>query len=97
MDEFAERLPLSIDRNYIVGLLINELLLQFPVYEQQGFAAYINEWRQYDVLKGTPVVVNTPTRRVAGVANGINAAGEFLLLDEQGMEQPFGYGEVSIR
>ncbi|MCC2666430.1 MAG: biotin--[acetyl-CoA-carboxylase] ligase [Gammaproteobacteria bacterium] len=87
----------SIARNYLTGLLINELLKSLTQYQKQGLRAFIQEWRQHDFLIGKGVTVSMPQKIVLGQAQGISDSGELLVLDEAKNLQRFCYGEVSVR
>ena len=86
-----------ISRNYIVGLLLNELLEKLPVYETRGLSAFTSTWRQQDFLIGKNITVHMPIQNKKGVMQGINEQGELLLQEERGTLLQFRYGEVSVR
>jgi BirA family biotin operon repressor/biotin-[acetyl-CoA-carboxylase] ligase len=86
-----------IEREKIAGLLVNEMLVQLPVYEQHGLTAFLNEWRQYDACFQRMISVHTPEKIFSGVMEGINEKGELLLRDAEGNVQRFCYGEVSVK
>ncbi len=85
------------ERNYLTGLILNELLNSLPVYQIKGLAVFMDEWRQHDFLAGKEVVVHTPEKIIVGIAQGINEQGELLVLDEMQTIQHFCYGDVSVR
>ena len=87
----------EVTRNYLAGLLVNELLAQLPVYAARGLGAFVDEWRKYDVLGGRSITVQTPDKMIEGVMQGINEQGELILKDADGVLQEFCYGEVSVR
>lgn len=87
----------DIKRNYLAGLLVNELLAKLPVYEMRGLSAFIDEWRQHDVFNGQSITVHTSEKNFSGMMKGINASGELILQDEEGAIRQFCYGEVSVR
>ncbi len=84
-------------RNFLTGLLLNEMLQKLPVFVQHGLPAFLPEWRQYDTLYNRPVTVMTGKQAISGIMRGINEQGELLLEDPYGVIQPFSYGEVSVR
>lgn len=86
-----------VQRNYLTGLLLNELLLQLPVYQSRGLQPFIASWRRYDVLCGQAITVHTSEQIWQGVMQGINTQGELLLDDAHGDTITFCYGEVSVR
>jgi BirA family biotin operon repressor/biotin-[acetyl-CoA-carboxylase] ligase len=86
-----------IMRNYLTGLIVNELLSQLSIYEAQGLEGFLSRWESYDVLKGKPVVMSASGQYFEGVAQGINNQGELAVMDSQGQIKHFCYGEVSVR
>lgn len=93
----AEIMQQPIARNYFAGLLLNELLANLPLYQTNGLAVFIPEWQQHDFLKEKNITLYTPQATLTGVMQGINGQGELLLQDEEGHQQQFCYGEVSVR
>jgi BirA family transcriptional regulator, biotin operon repressor / biotin---[acetyl-CoA-carboxylase] ligase len=87
----------TVSRNQLAGLLINELLIQLPLFMQHGIKHFLSDWCQFDALKGKDIVVKTPQQIFSGVMQGINEQGELLLCDAQGHQQSFCYGEASVR
>ncbi|MDR3477143.1 MAG: biotin--[acetyl-CoA-carboxylase] ligase [Gammaproteobacteria bacterium] len=86
-----------LQRNYLAGLLINEILHGLSVYQQQGFRAFINEWQQLDVMRGKEVTVHRVLETVTGTMEGINEKGELLLKSSDNTLRTFHCGEVSVR
>jgi BirA family biotin operon repressor/biotin-[acetyl-CoA-carboxylase] ligase len=86
------------DRNYLTGLVLNELFKNLPRYAREGLSVFIDDWRQHDFLMNKEVTVHTPEKNIVGKARGINQQGELLVFDEATQEMKnFCYGEVSIR
>jgi len=83
-------------RNFLAGLLINELLKKLPQFESRGLDLFLQEWQKYDALFGKNITVITPEKSIEGVMRGINHAGELLLENPMGV-QCFRYGEISVR
>lgn len=84
-------------RNYLAGLLVNELLAKLLLYQSQGLHAFLADWQQYDVLKNKSVMIHTPNAQYCGIMRGINEKGEILLQQDNGSVQCFCYGEVSVK
>jgi BirA family transcriptional regulator, biotin operon repressor / biotin---[acetyl-CoA-carboxylase] ligase len=96
--DLAEIVGRSItERNYLTGLILNELLKRLPEYQIQGLVAFIDEWRQHDFLTGKAVTISTPEKIIFGKVQGINEHGELVVLEETQTIQHFCYGEVSVR
>jgi len=86
----------SVDRNKIAGLLINRLIKQLFVYQKQGFSAFIERWRQHDILLNKPVTIRIASNIVKGIARGINGKGHLQLEDTNGRLNIFSTGEVDL-
>lgn len=83
-------------RNFLTGLLLNEMLKQLPQFERQGLTPFLSEWKKHDALLDKNILIVTPEKNIRGVMRGITDAGELLLENETGL-QCFRYGEVSVR
>lgn len=84
-------------RNFLTGLLLNEMLKKLPLFERCGLGLFLSEWQKYDALLGKNVTIITPEKEMVGVMRGINNAGELLLENDMDEIQAFRYGEVSVR
>lgn len=87
----------KIERNYLAGLLVNELLEKLPLYQTSGLSAFMSEWEQYDLLKNKKIHIHTENEIISGVMRGINLQGELLLENSRGILRQFRCGEVSVR
>ncbi|OGT66669.1 MAG: biotin--[acetyl-CoA-carboxylase] ligase [Gammaproteobacteria bacterium RIFCSPHIGHO2_12_FULL_45_9] len=83
-------------RNYLIGLLLDSLLMQLPVFAVKGLAAFLPRWRRFDVLYKQRITVRSTQQEMHGVAQGVNDMGELLLSDSSEVIRAFGVGEVSI-
>lgn len=86
----------GVIRSELAGRLLHHLVCALQDYERGGFAAFIEEWRQRDVLTGQPVRVALPTEHIEGVALDIDHDGA-LLLQCGGATRRIQSGEVSVR
>jgi BirA family biotin operon repressor/biotin-[acetyl-CoA-carboxylase] ligase len=86
--------PLS--RNALAAALLNELLSMLPLFERSGFAAFLDEWRALDALRGRPARVLLAGGAVEGIARGVDDDGG-LLLENGGNVDRFVAGEASLR
>ncbi len=84
-------------RNYIAGLLINELLVRLPDYKNTGLRAFLEESHLYDFLLNKSVVIHAGEKTFHGEMVGINIEGELLLKKASGLIEGFRCGEVSVR
>ena len=84
-------------RAALAGALVNELALLFADYPQHGFAAYRNEWRAGDYLRGRAVRVDDAAGPISGKAVGIDADGALLVETAGGERRRVVAGDVSVR
>lgn len=81
--------------------LIAEIMKQFEHYyakymQTEDLSGLMNEYNDHLVNRGRSVRVLDPRKEYAGVAQGINQAGELLVQTEDGMRH-VSSGEVSVR
>lgn len=93
--DLSELMGQSIKRNFLIGLLLDEILKNMQQFENHGLAPYLSEWQQYDALLNKNIIIVTPEKKISGMMRGINNMGELLLETEKGI-QGFRYGEVSV-
>jgi BirA family transcriptional regulator, biotin operon repressor / biotin---[acetyl-CoA-carboxylase] ligase len=86
--------PLS--RNALAAALLTELLSMLPLFERHGFAAFRDEWRSLDALRGRAARVLLAQDAVEGIARGVDEDGA-LLLEHSGKIDKFIAGEASLR
>jgi BirA family biotin operon repressor/biotin-[acetyl-CoA-carboxylase] ligase len=87
---------IHFDRNIIIGNILSSLMHGFKQYEQQGFNAFIDRWRDYDGLYGKQISLALGSRVVDGVARGVDADGALLVQQQEGLNR-YHSGEVSVR
>lgn len=87
---------IDIDRNALAARLINELRLALPLFEHDGFAAFVTRWQTLDNFYNRPVKLLIGEREIKGIARGIDAQGA-LLLEQDGEIKPYLGGEISLR
>jgi BirA family biotin operon repressor/biotin-[acetyl-CoA-carboxylase] ligase len=88
--------PLPVSRNALAAALLTELLSMLPLFERCGFAAFRDEWRSLDALRGRPARVLLARDTVEGIARGVDEDGG-LLLEHGGNVDKFIAGEASLR
>lgn len=86
-----------IGRNQLAAEMINQLLEVLTGFEQAGLAAYQEEWRKYDCLRGEWASVFIGTQQFEGTLEGIDKQGFLLMRDENQRLRAFASGEVSFR
>lgn len=84
------------DRNQLIATLIITLCDYITRFIHEGFSAFINEWHEYDYLKNKPITVFQSSQSIAGIAHGVNALGQLMLIDQHGHMHYFSSGEVSL-
>ncbi len=84
-------------RNQLAAELINQIMRIVNDFETTGLSPYINEWRQYDCMKGLSADLFMGNQIFTGIVEGIDEQGLILLKDDAGNIRPFASGEVSFR
>lgn len=94
--DLCEIMSEPVKRNYLAGLLLNELLTQIPLYEKGGLNAFLEKWHHHDFLIEKKVTIHNGNKNITGVVKGVNESGELLVLHE---DEIIGFrcGEVSVR
>jgi BirA family biotin operon repressor/biotin-[acetyl-CoA-carboxylase] ligase len=83
-------------RNVLAGTLLNQLLPVIAEFETAGIKAYLDEWRNYDCLKGQSATLFIGQQQVEGIVEGIDDNGLLLIKRPDGSVQTFASGEVSF-
>lgn len=83
-------------RNRLAGLVLRELLLALPEFQQKGLAAFQKQWQQLDVFYGNTINIHTPQGILEGTARGIDELGN-LRVEVDDQIRSFNSGEVSVR
>jgi BirA family biotin operon repressor/biotin-[acetyl-CoA-carboxylase] ligase len=83
-------------RSALAAVLIDGLLTMLNTYASDGFGAYRDRWRAYDVVGGRDIVLRLPDGELAGRVCDVDADGA-LVVDVGGQPQRFRAGEVSLR
>jgi BirA family biotin operon repressor/biotin-[acetyl-CoA-carboxylase] ligase len=91
-----EACPSPVARNGLAAALLDQLLSMLPLFERRGFAAFRDEWRSLDALRGRPARVLLAQGAVEGIARGVDQDGG-LLLENAGRVEKFMSGEASLR
>lgn len=87
----------SIGRNQLASELIAQMLRVLTGFEQTGLDAYLDEWREYDCLRGEWASVFIGAQQFDGTLEGIDAQGFLLMRDADEKLRAFASGEVSFR
>jgi BirA family biotin operon repressor/biotin-[acetyl-CoA-carboxylase] ligase len=88
---------LTIDRNQLAGMLLNNLINTASLFQKKGLAAFLPQWQTLDLTFGKPITIITHTTEFQGIGRGINEQGHFLLETAPNQIKSFTSGEVSLR
>jgi len=86
-----------VDRSYLTGLLIGQLMEKLHLFQQQGMLAFMQKWQQFDVYFNKPVYAIVSGGKISGIAKGIDKHGYLRLEDKFGKIHVFPAGEISLR
>lgn len=86
----------KVSRNAVAGLLLHHVLLAMEQFQAAGLAAFLDEWRQWDIIAGKTVRLHLPHDTLTGIAQGVDHNGA-LLLHRGGTVSSYMAGEVSVR
>ncbi len=84
------------DRNTLIAQLIIKLDQHLNQFMTHGFASFISQWQEIDYLHGQLITVSQPSGNLCGKANGVNEAGQLILIDETGLVHYLSSGETSL-
>jgi len=85
-----------VDRNELCASLINHLLEYLHLFESEGLAAFVDEWKQADCLTDQVISVTNINESVEGKVVGINEQGHLLLQMSGGKTRAFSSGDTTI-
>jgi len=86
----------SIDRNVLLGCILEDLAAMLETYETAGFAPLRAAWQRRHALQGKPVQILLPDGGVArGRVAGVDADGALVLVSA-GRRLRFVSGEISL-
>ncbi len=71
-----------VNRNRFAGMLLNQLILALVQFNDEGLSPFQEEWRMLDWFYDKKIVLRTPQSSLTGIAKGISARGELILIDE---------------
>ncbi len=94
--DLVQIMQAPVERNRLLGLLLNEILLMLPQFESKGLAPFIEEWRHLDYLQKQLVCLETINGQILGEAQGIDNSGGLLVKTDTGTKA-YHAGEVSVR
>ncbi len=86
----------QLNRNALAGTLLNQLLPVIAEFEENGITMYLDEWRNYDCLKGKTATLFIGQHSHEGTVKGIDDQGLLLLTHPDGGTKAYASGEVSF-
>lgn len=86
-----------LQRNRLVALLLNEMLPIIAGFEPAMLRNHVEEWREYDCMRGREATLFIGQQRFDGVVRGIDDQGLLLMESGEGEIRAFASGEVSFR
>jgi BirA family biotin operon repressor/biotin-[acetyl-CoA-carboxylase] ligase len=87
----------GIGRNRMTAFLLDALVEALELFEQEGFEAFSEAWRDWDVLRGRTIQLEHHGAVVEGVAQGVDHNGGLILQCAGSGQNVFHSGEVSVR
>lgn len=85
------------DRNLIVALLIQNLLVVLDQFQEEGFKSFQKEWLQHDALLHKKISLDHGRKTVTGVVCGVNDQGNLLLRHADESLLAYSSGDASIK
>ena len=83
-------------RSLLVGGIVNQLIAMLEQFEDEGFAAFRDQWAHFDVCNGESVSLLGSSAPITGIARGVASDGA-LILEHDGARHHYHGGEVSLR
>jgi BirA family biotin operon repressor/biotin-[acetyl-CoA-carboxylase] ligase len=84
------------DRNRAVAALVTSLVEGLDQFEREGFAAFVDEYAEYDALRGIPLRISGANGELDGIGAGIDARGALQLQTSAGLQR-IDSADVTVR
>lgn len=84
------------DRNRVAAALITALADGLAQFEREGFAAFVDEYAQHDLLRGKALNVQGALGPLQGTGAGVDARGALLLQTDEGL-RAIDSADVTVR
>lgn len=85
-----------LDRNELIAHLLVQTHLFLNKFKQKGFTPFIPRWPAVDYLLNKQIQIDQINQRIQGIAKGITAQGELVVLDTQQKRWKISCGEASV-
>lgn len=89
-------LPRPVTRNALCGTIVGNAVRMFREFSHGGFAAFIDQWRQYDGYAGKQATLYMHDRAYTGTVLGVTQNGLLQMSVREKVYQ-FANGELSLR
>lgn len=86
----------QFDKNQFAADMLTELVGALQTFQQKGFAAFTEDWREADYLANTEISVNHGSQTFDAIYRGIKFDGSIMVESANGLQTLNG-GEISVR
>lgn len=83
-------------RNLLAKTLIENLLDSLELFSSKGFAAFREQWCEFDCCANQPVELRIGERCISGMASGVTDQGA-IVIQRAGVRESYVGGEISLR
>jgi len=87
----------EVDRNELIGLIVQDLTKMFSEFAETGFAPMVQSWNELSSYRDKRVRVGSPDEYIEGVMVGVDEVGALLLEGVDGKLYRFSDSNVSVR
>ncbi|WP_298623567.1 biotin--[acetyl-CoA-carboxylase] ligase [uncultured Legionella sp.] len=84
------------NRNLLLAALLSNLERYINHFISTDLGKFLDDWNKYDYLAGKHIEVTQSLTKLSGTARGINASGQLILQDEQGVFHALSSGDTSL-
>ncbi|HVT62300.1 MAG TPA: biotin--[acetyl-CoA-carboxylase] ligase [Legionellaceae bacterium] len=85
------------DRNRLLALLLRQINNDINQFTQHGLQPFLDRWQKWDYLQGKKIIVTQSNECIQGMAQGINAFGQLIVIDDTQKIHYIASGEASIQ
>jgi BirA family biotin operon repressor/biotin-[acetyl-CoA-carboxylase] ligase len=75
---------------------VTSLVEGLDQFEREGFAAFVDEYAEYDALRGIPLRISGANGELDGIGAGIDARGALQLQTSAGLQR-IDSADVTVR
>lgn len=84
------------DRNRLIAMLIVQLDAALKSLSTEGLSVFMTDWKNLDWLYGKSITMTQHTANYQGIAHGINAEGQLILIDTAGVYHYLSAGDATL-